>query len=146
MEILFCFYLVLLLEPADNKYRGSVDLPFLNGLIRIAFIHGNEHLEREDGTPLDGKILFGSTIVAPGDQYRETGRKSVRYSCSMFYFGPRLLAHTKFDFDLNRHRNVSDRSISEIDSTCTELLGHRPAFNFRWMALIMARIQVSTNS
>lgn len=73
----------LLLEPTHNVYGGGSELPFLNGLIRIAFIHGNEHLEKEDGIPLDGKILFGSTIVAPGDQYRETGRKSVRQLYSL---------------------------------------------------------------
>lgn len=64
-------------------YGGSGELPFLNGLIRVAFIHGNEHLEKEDGIPLDGKILFGGTVVAPGDQYRETGRKSVSF-CSIW--------------------------------------------------------------
>lgn len=52
-------------------------MPFLNGQIRVAFIRGNEYLNMVDGIPLDGKILTGATIVAPGDISRETTRKSV---------------------------------------------------------------------
>lgn len=65
------------LEPSDNKYRGTGDLPFLNGQIRIAFVRGNEYLEKPDGLPLDGKILTGICVIAGGDSVRETARKSV---------------------------------------------------------------------
>lgn len=67
----------LLLEPTQNVYRGVGDLAFLNGQVRIAFIRGNEYLEKADGIPLDGKFLAGQTIIAPGDNIRETSRKSV---------------------------------------------------------------------
>lgn len=73
-----CFFLEINLEPTDNKYRGTGDLPFLNGLIRIAFVRGNEFLERPGHIPDDGKILTGMCVIAGGDSVREIARKSVR--------------------------------------------------------------------
>ena len=71
----------LYLEPSDNVYRGTGDLAYLNGQIRIAFIRGNEILEKSDGIPLDGKILTGICVIANGDTVREAARKSVsKYS------------------------------------------------------------------
>lgn len=67
----------LYLEPSDNIYRGTGDLAYLNGQIRIAFIRGNEILEKSDGIPLDGKILTGICVIANGDTVREAARKSV---------------------------------------------------------------------
>lgn len=65
------------LDPTDNIYRGVGDLAYLNGQIRIAFIRGNEYLEKSDGIPLDGKILTGICVIAGGDTIREVARKSV---------------------------------------------------------------------
>lgn len=65
------------LEPTDNIYRGVGDLPYLNGQIRVAFIRGNEQLEKLDGIPLDGKILTGICVLSGGDTVREVARKSV---------------------------------------------------------------------
>lgn len=72
------------MEPTDNVYRGTGDLPYLNGQVRIAFTRGNEILEKSDGIPLDGKILNGICVIAGGDTVRETARKSVRQK--NFYF------------------------------------------------------------
>lgn len=66
------------MEPTDNKYRGTGDLPYLNGQIRMAFVRGNELLERPGHIPLDGKILTGICVLSGGDQIRDIARKSVR--------------------------------------------------------------------
>lgn len=68
------------LEPSDNKYRGTGDLAYLNGQVRIAFVRGNEYLEKPDGLPLDGKVLTGICVISGGDTTRETARKSVSVS------------------------------------------------------------------
>lgn len=68
----------LFLEPSDNVYRGTGDLAYLNGQIRIGFVRGNEILEKSDGIPLDGKILTGICVIAAGDSVREAARKSVK--------------------------------------------------------------------
>lgn len=65
------------MEPTDNKYRGTGDLPYLNGQIRIAFVRGNEMLEKHGGITLDGSILTGISVIAGGDSFRESARKSV---------------------------------------------------------------------
>lgn len=72
------------MEPSDNVYRGTGDLPYLNGQIRIAFTRGNEILEKGDGIPLDGKILTGICIISSGDTVREAARKSVSTQNCLF--------------------------------------------------------------
>lgn len=65
------------LEPTDNKYRGTGDLAFLNGQVRLAFIRGNEILDKAGGITLDGSILTGVCVISGGDTFRESARKSV---------------------------------------------------------------------
>lgn len=65
------------LEPTDNKYRGTGDLPYLNGQMRFAFVRGNEILDKPGGITLDGSILTGVCVISGGDTYRESARKSV---------------------------------------------------------------------
>lgn len=54
-------------------------MAYLNGQIRIAFVRGNEYLEKQDGLPLDGKVLTGICVISGGDTTRETARKSVSF-------------------------------------------------------------------
>lgn len=77
INIDFTCFAELFLEPTDNIYRGIGETPYLNGQVRIAFIRGNDILEKTDGIPLDGKILQGMGIVAPGDNVREITKRSV---------------------------------------------------------------------
>ncbi|XP_031637248.1 gram-negative bacteria-binding protein 1-like isoform X2 [Contarinia nasturtii] len=77
------------LEPTENRYRGVGEMPYLNGQLRIAFIHGNDILEKSDvgysrwhpsGKNYlwkDGKILIGICVISGGDTVREVARKSV---------------------------------------------------------------------
>lgn len=57
------------LEPNETQYGYS---PYANGLLRIAFIRGNEYLVNNN-IPIGGNILAGGVVI--GDLLRETGQR-----------------------------------------------------------------------
>lgn len=67
------------LEPNETAYGFS---PFANGLLRIAFIRGNEYLV-DNNVPIGGNILSGGVVI--GEVERETGQRVSSLVSSIVY-------------------------------------------------------------
>lgn len=102
-------------------YRGTGDLAYLNGQVRIAFIRGNEMLEKTDGIPLDGKVLTGICVISGGDTVREVARKSVSHIKSEQFFVYKF--DHLFIYNIILHRFTLELNISVIISTHTQSSG-----------------------
>lgn len=70
--IFVCLFAVseIYLEPNETAYGYT---PFANGLIRIAFIRGNEFLMNNNNIPIGGSILIGDVVT--GEVARESGQR-----------------------------------------------------------------------
>ncbi|KAJ6616523.1 Beta-1,3-glucan-binding protein, partial [Pseudolycoriella hygida] len=66
-------YPQLNLEPIENAYGTT---GYSSGLLRVAFIRGNENLKTKSGEPIDGRKLSGGAILVSREKNRDLWLKS----------------------------------------------------------------------
>lgn len=66
------FPTVLNLEPMENAYGTT---RYNSGLLRVAFIRGNENLKTQSGEPIDGRKLSGGAVLVNREKYRDLWMK-----------------------------------------------------------------------
>lgn len=68
-ETNFPFHLLELhLEPIVNDYGTT---RFSSGLLRVAFIRGNENLKTKNDEPIDGRKLSGGAVLVNREKFRD---------------------------------------------------------------------------
>ncbi|KAG4076072.1 hypothetical protein HA402_010867 [Bradysia odoriphaga] len=63
----------LSLEPIGNDYGTS---GFNSGLLRVAFIRGNENLKTKNDEPIDGRKLSGGAVLVSREKFRDLWMRS----------------------------------------------------------------------
>lgn len=56
------------LEPIENAYGTS---RYNSGLLRVAFVRGNENLKSKSGEPIDGSRLSGGGVLVSREKWRD---------------------------------------------------------------------------
>lgn len=59
---------MLNLEPIENAYGTN---RYNSGLMRVAFIRGNENLKTKSGEPIDGRKLSGGAVLVNREKFRD---------------------------------------------------------------------------
>lgn len=65
-------YPQLNLEPIENAYGAS---RYNSGLLRVAFIRGNENLKTKSDEPIDGRRLSGGAVLVSREKFRDLWMK-----------------------------------------------------------------------
>lgn len=72
-------YPQLNLEPIENAYGTS---GYKSGMLRVAFIRGNENLKTKSGDLIDGRKLMGGGVLVSREKFRDLWMR-VRYKYVM---------------------------------------------------------------